>query len=334
MRQVLITGATGFVGSALLKRLEQDPKVERIHVLARRLPESLANSPKIRAFQGSITDSKNVEAACEGVDYVFHLACQVLGNDADAFQQTNVEGTRTLLAHLPKGCGLSYLSSAGVYGYGGHTLTDETSAPAPDTALALSRMAAENLILQYCKDRQQGAFILRPRFVYGPGDAFFVPLLMKFLARSPIEISKGQTLLSVIHVEDLVDAMIKTSRHQVFAEPILLNLNDFKPIRIAEIERILIHNGLIIHKRKMSIPFGIASPLCTAIDCLLPIFGKKPSTPISVRIKFLGENQSFTSIHRSTLLSDCAFRAFNDGMKDSLDYYKKFQTKSNSINGR
>lgn len=322
MKKVLVTGATGFVGTALVQLLLKETSVECVHVLARRIPASLLTEPRLKIFQGSVLDANLLDDACRGVDHVFHLASQVIGKDDQDFHPTNVAGTRRLLEALPSKCGLIYLSSAGVYGYRRHQNSDEGTPLGPDTALARSRVEAEKLIHEFCQAHGRGALILRPRFVYGPGDRYLIPSLMKFFSRSPVRIDKGKSRLSVIHVHDLAKVMLQLAQGKSLLTPVVMNISDFRPIRISEIEAELARLRLITDRKSISIPNWWAQRLSAMADVLLPLAGKRLETSMATRVKFIGSDQFFASVHQSTILSGLRFMPFAEGMEESCEYYR------------
>lgn len=322
MKKVLVTGATGFVGSALVQSLLETP-VECIHVLARNIPVSFRDQSRLRIFQGSVIDSALLIDACRDVDHVFHLASRVIGKDDRDFHETNVLGTCRLLEALPESCGLTFLSSAGVYGYGQHRNSDESTPLRPDTALARSRVQAEQLIQDDCRKRGRGALILRPRFVYGPGDRYLIPGLMKFFSNSPVRIDRGASRLSVIHVRDLAKVMVELAQAGDRDDPVVMNISDFHPIRMRDVEDELIRLRLIPERKSLSIPYAWAQRLSSFADVVLPLLGKRLETSLSTRVKFIGSDQFFASIHQAKCLDGFQFMPFNKGMEESCKYYRE-----------
>ncbi|HRQ50092.1 MAG TPA: NAD-dependent epimerase/dehydratase family protein, partial [Agriterribacter sp.] len=116
---ILITGATGYIGSKLTAQLAQQGNT--IHLLCR-TPPALPEFQKenIKIFKGDITDPESLKPALEKVDRVYHLAAyaRLWAKDASVFQTLNVKGTSNVLA-AAKSAGVSkfvYTSTAGVIG--------------------------------------------------------------------------------------------------------------------------------------------------------------------------------------------------------------------------
>jgi 2-alkyl-3-oxoalkanoate reductase len=147
-----------------------------------------------------------------GADRVFH--CAGLVGDwlrpADA-RRVNVEGTRNVLLAC-RSAGVErvvHLSSLSVYGPGHHRGTDET-APlrySSDT-YADSKIDAERMVHAVAGDRQQ-VVIVRPGFIYGPGDRRFLPTLLAALAsRQFVYVGDGNKRLNLSFVDDVADALL------------------------------------------------------------------------------------------------------------------------------
>jgi len=212
--RLVITGATGFTGRALLRRLASEPRgLVSARALVRRDPDGLAVS-YLTPVPGSLPDlSPDCAAQLFPAEphVLVHLAGHNVGRPAD-FQRVNVEGTRQLLSALPASCvGIVHGSSLSVLGQVAQEGVDETEPTAPQTALARSRLAAEQLVLEAAQARRIGALVLRPRFVVGQGDAATLPGLLR-LAQQGVVLGTGQQRWSVIDVDDYAEVILRLCR--------------------------------------------------------------------------------------------------------------------------
>jgi nucleoside-diphosphate-sugar epimerase len=203
--RVLLTGATGFIGSAIYHTLTRSG-IQNIRRLVRGTDQ--ADSP--RTFRGDLTDPASLRGVCDDIDMIVHAASYV-GGDPRRCHEINHLGTRHLLAEAAR-VGVRnvlYVSTAAVYGAGPHRgLAEETRAPAPVSPASVSRTAAEWEV------RAHGGSVLRPHLVYGVGDRWVVPTLAALLAALPGWIDGGRPRLSMIGVHDLarlVVALVVTS---------------------------------------------------------------------------------------------------------------------------
>ena len=164
MAAILLTGATGLVGSRLLPRLAQAGLECRSLVRGDvALPEGTT------AVRGDLASADSLERAVEGVDAVVHLAALFRTEDEDAIWKANLDGTRNLIgaveAHAPT-ARFVLASTSNVYDADASRPSREDDACSPTAAYPASKLAAEALL----RDSALNWSILRFPFVYGDGD--------------------------------------------------------------------------------------------------------------------------------------------------------------------
>jgi UDP-glucose 4-epimerase len=164
MTTLLLTGASGLVGSRLLPRLVQDGAACRALVRGdRTLP------PGATGVRGDLNDPSSLRTAVEGVDAVVHLAALFRTTDDDAIWRANLDGTRNLVeavrAYAPQ-ARFVMVSTGNVYDADALRPGRETDTCTPTAAYPASKLAAEALL------RESGLTwaIVRLPFVYGDGD--------------------------------------------------------------------------------------------------------------------------------------------------------------------
>ncbi len=164
MTSLLLTGATGLVGSRLLPRLVWDGFECRALVRG-----DATLPPGAAAVRGDLADPGTLQAAVEGVDAVVHLAALFRTQDEDAIWRANRDGTRNLIAavmeHTP-GARLIMSSTGNVYNADASRPALETDECLPKPAYGASKVAAEQLLM----DSGLTWAVLRFPFVYGEGD--------------------------------------------------------------------------------------------------------------------------------------------------------------------
>ena len=177
--RILVTGATGFVGSVLTRRLVSDGAAVRIF---RRPTSSLdllgAVADRVEHAEGDITRARSVRAALDGIDRVYHVAARVgfASGEAEALRRVNVQGTANVVnAALAAGVDrLVYTSSMAAFGrpVAPDIVIDETTAwqDAPHrSAYARSKWKGE---LEVHRGIAEGldAVIVNPSLVFGVGE--------------------------------------------------------------------------------------------------------------------------------------------------------------------
>lgn len=147
--RVLITGATGFIGSHVVAAARTVPGLRPRLMTHRTALPSSAVPPGAETVYGDLADPVTLRGSCEGVDAVIHCASW-LGGDEPTARSVNAQGTRALTEEAAR-CGVTrivYLSTASVYGRGPFTgLRPGQAEPAPASATSLTRAAAEQHIL-------------------------------------------------------------------------------------------------------------------------------------------------------------------------------------------
>src|SRR5438105_2907947 len=188
MRAILLLGATGQRGTAVLRAWERSASNDlALHCLARRDGFEHASA---RVFQGDLA-SLPASFLPRDEHVVVHCAVKQVDRDGSGFEE-NVANARRLLERLdPSLCrGIVYASSASVYGRGPHRNVGEDALPAPRTPLARSRFESERLLCAWGREHGASVFALRTRFLLSSGDAAFWRALGS-LARGPLVPGSG-----------------------------------------------------------------------------------------------------------------------------------------------
>ncbi|ELY48943.1 NAD-dependent epimerase/dehydratase family protein [Natronolimnohabitans innermongolicus] len=208
-RTAAVTGATGFLGTHLCRRLVADGW----DVRAMSRPSSdrgeLADLEEIEWYVGDLFETDTLRELVDGADVVFHLAGIGLWSAGpDTVYRVNVEGTENVLEACRDGDvgRLVFTSTSGTRRVDGTAAADESDVATPVGAYQASKADAEQLVDEYA-DTDGEAVTVHPTSIFGPGDeAFTVQLLSMGLERTmPAYLPGG---LSIVGVSDVVDGIL------------------------------------------------------------------------------------------------------------------------------
>ncbi|MBD2087285.1 NAD-dependent epimerase/dehydratase family protein [Trichocoleus sp. ST-U3] len=211
--KALVTGASGFTGSHLVRALEQQGDlvvglVRKSSNLAR-----LSNC-NVQLVYGDITDRDALRRAMAGVDTVFHTAAYVeLGIvDEAEMERVNVEGTRCVL-EIAQAAGVSkvvYCSTIGVFGDTGGKLVNETFKRTQtnfSSAYDRTKYQAQEWVDRFAAQGLPVVSLL-PSGIFGADDPHFGPVMQQFLKGRLKVWAGGDRITGIVHVDDLAAAMI------------------------------------------------------------------------------------------------------------------------------
>lgn len=217
-KTVFVTGATGFLGGALTRRLAGDGA--KVRGLARDPDRFPPDTDGIEIVQGDITDGRRMRDVIQECEIVFHTAA-VASGPLEMQHQVNVEGTYNVLCAAAE-TGVErvvHVSSAGVYGFRQRDeLTEATPLEPGHAAYGVTKAEAEDVVQTIAREHKLDYSILRPGMIYGPGSQVWTATMFRIARRNPtVFIGDGSGSIQAIHVDDVVDLMTVLAIHPAAA---------------------------------------------------------------------------------------------------------------------
>ncbi|MGW2252913.1 NAD-dependent epimerase/dehydratase family protein [Kitasatospora sp. NPDC001660] len=252
MTRIAMTGATGFIGSAVLHALHG---IE-VRALARRVP-SVSGPSWVR---GDLADEKALAELCDGADVLLHLASRITGT-AEECEAVNVRGTEAVLAAARRaGVGrIVHLSTAAVYGQGPHAGIGVDEVPAvPVSEASRTRLLGERVALD------AGAVVLRPAVVTGPGDRWVVPAVAELVRRVPVRWEGGEARLSLVDRADLARLVVAVATAGPAVPSGVHHASHPEPVRAGDLLDVLDALGLVTAPTGPAVPWDECRRLLAA----------------------------------------------------------------------
>ena len=312
--KVLVTGATGFLGGSLTRRLHS--MGWDVTALGRN-PKKLnqLEDDGIRVLQIDLKDKTALANACKNQEIVFHCAAlpSPWGN-FELFYQANVIGTRNVIAAAIENNveRFVFFSTVAVYGESNKML-DESVFPKPATAYGSSKLDAERLVLAASELKTT---VLRLPVVYGARDRGNVAKLIEAIRRNRYFIvGAGQNLKSMVAVENVVSAaLLVANDERAIGETFLVT--DERPYSQEEIAATIAK--LLGRKQPAKLPRWLLLLAGQAGDLVERLTGI--NLPFSSdRIRKLSSNTIYSSAKIESVLGFKPQVALHEGLADVIN---------------
>src|SRR6266702_1876151 len=293
---ILVTGATGFLGSALTTALIQRNKDE-IRVLvrdAKKAREQFGTSVEI--VQGEITEEEKVRQAVEGVSVIYHLVGRLYHPSvpAELYYETHVKGTEIILRASQSQSQLTrfvHCSTTGVLGVTGRKPAPEEAPFAPTNPYEETKLQGELLALKAHQESGLPVTVIRPGLVYGPGDLHLLSFFSMIKKGLPPLIDGGKALIHPVYIEDMTKAfLLSAEKKEAIGHS--YNIAGLFPVTFKDLSRAIAHS-LDKELPPVSIPLWMANTASDVFSVIPGIQGEDAPLTRS-RVKFLTNSRLYS----------------------------------------
>lgn len=318
--RVLVTGATGFVGEALLERLVQ--RGYSVTALVRETADvSRLMSFDIEVVGGDIRDLDAVRTSARGCDHVYHLAAATSWRKPPAreYRMVNVEGTANVArASLEAGVErLIYASTVGVYGPC-RGRVDESTITHPDSAYRETKLCGEKVALSW-HGKGLPVVIARLSTIYGPGSLRWLGFASALSAGRARLIGSGENHVHDVYISDAVDGLQRCAEAERVAGRCYI-LAGSAPIALDRLVEVFARELKVDPPtdRFPAAPFFALRRLSSAA---YRVFGL--DSPLSRKFDLFLDDRVFSISRARGELGYAPRTSMEDGVRETIEWYRE-----------
>jgi dihydroflavonol-4-reductase len=323
--QILVTGATGFVGSAVARKLVRAGNPVRALVRSGS-PRFHLDGIDLEFATGDLRDAASVRHSMGGIRYVFHVAAdyRLWARDRSEIFASNVEGTRTVMAEAIR-AGVErvvYTSSVATLGWPHDGASGDETIPLSEEqgigAYKRSKIAAERLVESMIVRDGLPAVIVNPSTPVGPRDVKPTPT-----GRIIVEAARGRipgfvdTGLNLVHVDDVADGHLAALQRGVIGERYILGgANVMLADMLADIAHLVGRSP-----PRLRIPRAVAMSVAYAAEAMAWCTGREPLATVD-GIRMSDHHMFFTAAKAER---DLGFRArpYREALDDAIQWFRQ-----------
>lgn len=290
----LVTGATGFTGSVLVRKLcERGTRVRAVARGTSKLDE-LRDLP-VDWIRGDVADAATIERAAAGVDYVFHVAAayRESGLSDEVYRRVHVASTRLLAQAVLANPGFKrfvHVSTVGVHGHIACPPANEEYPFDPGDIYQKTKAEAELWLRDFAPKHRLPFTVIRPAAIYGPGDRRLLKVFK--MAAKPFfpVLGRSKGLYHLIHVDDLTEVFLLAATHPAALGQVFI-CGDPAAVSLAQMVRSIAEEyGKM--PRLIRIPAGPVFWLAGLCEAVCRPFGVAPPL-YRRRVAFFTKDRSF-----------------------------------------
>ena len=325
--RILVTGATGFIGTHIVNALLNKNKYEVV-ALARN-PDKAKKLEEIgvEVKFGDITNKKSIEGVTKDIDTIIHLAAHMRFHTKwEKLFSTNVAGTLDLAEDAIKN-GVShfiYASSTEAIGPVKTVPADENHPYNPAYQYGISKMMAEKILNKLKNEKNLPVTILRPTGVYGPGDLYVTLSTVRAVKKGKLNRipGGGNKFVHFTYIDDVVQGFIKALEkpEAAIGETFIIASDDYHTYKEAFT---IIAEILGIDPPKKSIPVPIAYIGIWFIELMNRLRRIDDFAMHASVVRDMTKNRAYSNKKAKEMLGFQPKYTFREGMKITIEWYLK-----------
>lgn len=323
--KVLVTGASGFVGSAVARRLVQEGFSVRALVRTTS-PRAHLDDLDLEFAEGDLRDANSLRRAMQGVRYLFHVAAdyRLWARDRNEILQNNLIGTRTIMEEAKRADveRIVYTSSVATLALQPGGAPVDESVPLEELkaigTYKRSKVAAERIVEAMIAEQNLPAVIVNPSTPIGPCDVRPTPT-----GRIIVEAAAGRipgfvdTGLNLVHVDDVAEGHLAALRRGKIGERYILGgQNVLFSDMLGDIAR-------LVGRRppRLRVPRQVIFPIAITAEAIARVTGREPFVTLD-GLRMSKYRMFFTAAKAERELGVHA-RPYIEGLKDAIDWFRK-----------
>lgn len=320
--EIAVTGSTGFLGKNLIKAFVKSGY--KVRALVRK--SSRTDDLKIKGVSlvtGDITDLASLRNFIDSSVVEVYHAAGILGHEkkTDAeFWKINVNGTKNLI----EACSnknirrLIHISSAGVIGPVDEPPAGERSKARPSNVYELTKLEAEKLVIKLCPKKRIPYTVVRPEFLYGPGDKHVYKLFQAIKKGHFVLINRGKSLLHPTYIDDFLAAIMKIRKTKKTIDQTYIIAGP-SPLSVKEIAETI--GNEFGRYNFISLPLGMARLAAAFFEivnkCGFPLIFSQG------QVNFFTQNRVFTTKKAFVDFGFIPQTNFKSGVHQTINWYVK-----------
>ncbi len=322
-KRILVTGATGFTGGALAKKLVDQG--HEVVALVRKTGNVQALSELgVELAYGDITDRGAVMSAAANCDIIYHIAAvyRTAGHPDSYYEGVNITGVQHVIdAALEHGVKRTvHCSTIGVHGDIEELPSNEESPFNPGDIYQRTKLAGEELFAQAMEQQNLDGAIFRPGAIYGPGDMRLLKMFKQIKRGFFPLFGGGKNLYHLSYIDDLTDGIILCGEHpNAKGQRFILCSDEYCTLK--ELSSVIAQE-LQVKEPKFSPPITPLLWAAKACEIICKPFGIEP--PLHTRrVEFFVKSRAFENQKAKDLIGFSPKVGTREGVKRTIDWYEE-----------